>query len=239
MISGCPAYAHRGLWSADGLPENSIGAFRAAADAGLGIELDVQMSKDGVPFVFHDPALDRMSNGKGLVWQHTSDELAALRLAGTTEPLPWLSHIDKALPAGTPVLVELKVAPGNKAEYIRAVGLALYGCRINAAIMSFDLELCALAHAHMPGRQIGALVNARARLEDEKWDRKLDEVRALAPDFVAHWHEDVDSIAAAFPGPRAAWTVTSEAALDACIRAGTAPIFEDMSAGHVLGAIAR
>ena len=41
----CP-YAHRGLWG-KGVPENSLAAFRAAAEAGFGIELDVQLSKDG------------------------------------------------------------------------------------------------------------------------------------------------------------------------------------------------
>ena len=46
--------AHRGLHENPSLPENSLGAFKAAVDAGFGIELDVQLSKDGVPVVFHD-----------------------------------------------------------------------------------------------------------------------------------------------------------------------------------------
>ena len=46
-------YAHRGLHG-NGVPENSLAAFSAAADAGYGIELDVQLSRDGVVMVFHD-----------------------------------------------------------------------------------------------------------------------------------------------------------------------------------------
>ncbi len=42
-----PAVAHRGLWSPEGPPENSLGAFQAACAAGYGIELDVQLSADG------------------------------------------------------------------------------------------------------------------------------------------------------------------------------------------------
>ena len=52
-------YAHRGLHSPDkSVPENSLAAFAAAADAGYGMELDVQLSKDGEVVVFHDDTLD-------------------------------------------------------------------------------------------------------------------------------------------------------------------------------------
>ena len=54
-------YAHRGLFDNDtDAPENSLPAFRRAIEAGYGIELDVQLSKDGVPVVFHDASLERM-----------------------------------------------------------------------------------------------------------------------------------------------------------------------------------
>ena len=46
-------YAHRGLWGGD-VPENSLAAFKRAAERGLAIELDVQLSRDGVVMVFHD-----------------------------------------------------------------------------------------------------------------------------------------------------------------------------------------
>ena len=54
-------YAHRGLHSPDRkIPENSLAAFRLAAKEGYGIELDVQLSKDGKVVVFHDDTLDRV-----------------------------------------------------------------------------------------------------------------------------------------------------------------------------------
>ena len=59
------AYAHRGLWTADGPTENSLDAFLQAAEQGLGIEFDVRPSSDGVPIVFHDPELDRMTSETG------------------------------------------------------------------------------------------------------------------------------------------------------------------------------
>ena len=53
-----PPVAHRGLWRPDGAPENSLAAFQAAAAAGYGIELDVQLSADGEAMVFHDGKLE-------------------------------------------------------------------------------------------------------------------------------------------------------------------------------------
>ena len=43
------AYAHRGLWLEAGPVENSLAAFRAAAEAGLGVEFDVRPAADGTP----------------------------------------------------------------------------------------------------------------------------------------------------------------------------------------------
>lgn len=67
-------YAHRGL--AQNAPENTMAAFRACVDNGLSIELDVYLSKDGVPVVIHDGTLDRTTSGSGRV---TSKPLAVLR----------------------------------------------------------------------------------------------------------------------------------------------------------------
>ncbi|MBE6699047.1 MAG: glycerophosphodiester phosphodiesterase, partial [Ruminococcaceae bacterium] len=47
-------YAHRGLHNGKDAPENSLAAFEAACRAGYGIELDVQLSRDGTVMVFHD-----------------------------------------------------------------------------------------------------------------------------------------------------------------------------------------
>jgi len=58
-------FAHRGLHSEDKtVPENSLEAFRQARDAGYGMELDVQLSKDGEVVVFHDDTLERICGVK-------------------------------------------------------------------------------------------------------------------------------------------------------------------------------
>ena len=54
-------FAHRGLHSRDkSVPENSLEAFELASRAGYGMELDVQLSRDGQVVVFHDDTLERV-----------------------------------------------------------------------------------------------------------------------------------------------------------------------------------
>jgi glycerophosphoryl diester phosphodiesterase len=59
-------YAHRGLWDT-AKPENSLTAFDAARAAGIGVELDVRLTADDVPVVFHDAGLERMCGSSTLL----------------------------------------------------------------------------------------------------------------------------------------------------------------------------
>lgn len=66
--------AHRGY--SDLAPENTIEAFDLALERGYAhLELDVQLTKDGVPVVIHDPYLDRTTDASGPLRQRTLDEL--------------------------------------------------------------------------------------------------------------------------------------------------------------------
>ncbi len=100
-------YAHRGLHDAE-KAENSLSAFRAAVDAGFGIELDVRLSADGKVVVFHDPDLSRVCGTDKAVASLTADELAAQNLAGTGEGVPLFSDVLAAVDGKVPILVEIK-----------------------------------------------------------------------------------------------------------------------------------
>jgi glycerophosphoryl diester phosphodiesterase len=66
--------AHRG--ASVFAPENTLAAFQRAIDDGAeGIEFDVRLAKDGVPVVFHDATLSRVSVERGLLSHYTSAEL--------------------------------------------------------------------------------------------------------------------------------------------------------------------
>ena len=75
--------AHRGLHDrAVGVIENSPAAFAAAIAAGYGIELDLQLSRDGVAMVFHDDSLDRLTGETGPVRARDAAALGQIALAG-------------------------------------------------------------------------------------------------------------------------------------------------------------
>ena len=67
---------HRGLHDvSEGRPENSRAAIRAAIEMGYGIEIDLQLSADQTPMVFHDYGLHRLTAAAGAVSQLSANQL--------------------------------------------------------------------------------------------------------------------------------------------------------------------
>ena len=107
-------YAHRGLFEKDqSIPENSLPAFARACDEGYGMELDVQLSKDGEVVVFHDDDLKRMCGVERDVAELTYEELQELSLAGTTERIPLFQEVLSLVGGRTPMIIELKTGARN------------------------------------------------------------------------------------------------------------------------------
>ena len=108
-------YAHRGLYdNLHGVPENSLPAFRAAAEKGYGVELDVQLSSDGQVVVFHDDTLDRVCGVHGNVIDYSLADLRRMKLLDTEETIPLFTEVLDALSQGAgPVIVELKSGKRN------------------------------------------------------------------------------------------------------------------------------
>ena len=95
------AYCHRGFWD-EKLPENSIPAFEKSAEKEIGVELDVQPTKDGKIVVFHDLNLKRLCGVDKALSELTFDELSELHLNDTEEKIPLFSEVLKVL-GGVPV----------------------------------------------------------------------------------------------------------------------------------------
>ncbi|GAW33014.1 cytoplasmic glycerophosphodiester phosphodiesterase [Roseovarius sp. A-2] len=146
--------AHRGLHDvADGRPENSRAGVAAAIAAGYGIEIDLQLSRDGQAMVFHDYDLGRLTGESGPVRQRDAADLAAIPLKGGAEGIPDLPEI-LGLGAGrVPLLIELKDQHGQMGETCgtleAATAHALSGYDGPVAVMSFNphmvLRMAALA----------------------------------------------------------------------------------------------
>lgn len=131
-------FSHRGLYTKDqNMPENSLGAFARSMELGYGIELDVQISKDGKVFVFHDDDLFRMTGTSGILEEKTSEELQKLTLKNSGEKIPLLSEVLALVDGKVPMLVELKTTK-HKEKSVKAVVALMNEYWGDYAYCSFD-----------------------------------------------------------------------------------------------------
>ena len=228
----CP-YAHRGLHG-EGVPENSLAAFKKAVENGHGIELDLQLSADGEVMVFHDYTLKRMTGEAGLLSEKTAEELRSLRLAGTDEHIPTLREVLELVDGQVPLLVELKgenlsaALPPKADEILREY-------KGDYCIESFNPLLVAWYKKNRPDVMRGQLYTNVCR---EKKITPLNILLTLLafnfiarPDFVAFDHKYASilplRIAHALCKPhRFTWTVRTEDGFDVARKYSANPIFE-------------
>ncbi len=103
-------YAHRGLHDNNSdAPENSLKAFQRAVDAGYGMEMDIQLTKDKVPVVFHDFTLKRICGVEGKVSDYTYKELQRFPLCRSKERIPRLKDVLRLVDGKVPLIVEFKI----------------------------------------------------------------------------------------------------------------------------------
>jgi glycerophosphoryl diester phosphodiesterase len=118
--------AHRGA-PTTAAPENTRAAFQRAIDLGAdAAELDVRLTRDHVPVVYHYFYLDEVTTGSGPIFQHSADELRHLRVGGTDHAIPTLEEILVDFGGRLHLEVELK---GPEPEAASVVGDLLNGFR--------------------------------------------------------------------------------------------------------------
>lgn len=155
-------FAHRGLHTPDlQTPENSLAAFRQAAAAGYGIELDIQLSGDGQVVVFHDDTLQRVCGAPGRVDAYPLAELQRLPLQGTGERIPLFSQVLQEVGGRVPLIVELKTGPRRRELCEKALAL-LQGYRGPFCIESFDPRIVGWFRRRAPGILRGQLAGPPA-----------------------------------------------------------------------------
>lgn len=109
-----PYYAHRGLHLGENTaPENSMAAFNLAVEKNYGIELDVQLSKDGIPLVFHDSSLKRVCGVDKYLDELTFHELRELNLFNSNERIPSFTEVLELVNGKVPLIIELKTRSNN------------------------------------------------------------------------------------------------------------------------------
>ena len=141
------SYAHRGLHG-NGVPENSMTAFRLALEQGYGIELDVHLMKDGTLAVIHDASLLRTAGVDVKIEDLTLEDLDQYRLEGTDEKIPLFDEVLDLFEGKAPMIIELK-AHGNAA----ALDIQCHAALELAGVIQADgaFILCGDAVRHMDG----------------------------------------------------------------------------------------
>jgi glycerophosphoryl diester phosphodiesterase len=250
--------AHRGLHDAEGgTIENTIAAAEAAITAGFAIECDVQMSRDGEVFVFHDETLDRLTDMSGAFIERSAAEIRRARIRGADETprgriatrlrIPTFGKFLKVVAGRAPVICELKSRFDRDWRVADCVAAVAAGYQGPLAFKSFDPDLIAYLRLRYPAlggrdapRPIGIV--GEASYDRPGWDMlsaeqkrdwtDFDHFDRLRPDFLS-WN--VDDLPHKVPflvkellsAPVMAWTVRSARQRDAARKWADQIVFED------------
>ena len=195
--------AHRAYHDVrQGRPENSRAAIKAAIDAGYGIEIDLQLSRDGVPMVFHDETLERLTPREGWVCDLSAAQLADIPLKGGDEGIPTLTDVLSLVAGRVPLLIELKdqtlrmAETDGRLEQATATALAAYTGPV--AVMSFNPHCIARMAAYAPTLPRGLTTSA---YDPDDWHplapeicdrlRPIPDYDGTLSSFISHEHGDL------------------------------------------------
>lgn len=231
--AGRPAVVgHRGAMGSS--PENTLGSFARAAKLGADwIELDVHLSRDGVPVVIHDDTLARTTSGRGAVRARSAAQLTKLDAgswfgdAWASERVPTLEQaLSWAEGAGVGVEIELKNcpvdAPGMEVAVVEA--LTRTGMLDRAMVIGFDHALVRRVKL-LSNRILTGILYACRPVDELEMAR-----RAKADVLLPHWSFVTEAGVAAAHGAGLAvapWTTSERAVVRALLEAGVDAITTD------------
>ncbi len=234
-------FAHRGLHG-NGIPENSLAAFKKAVEHGYGSEFDVHITADGVPVIIHDSSLKRTAGADVNVEDLTLEQLREYRLENTDEKIPTLKEVLAIFEGKQPIIVEIKPANNNfeKLCFITAGMLNEY--KSDFCVESFDPRCVKWFKDHRPEFIRGQLCQNYL-----KWKKtKISFLKRFAatnlftnaltkPDFVAYKFKDRSNLSfkiwtKIFKLQGVTWTVTDKISLKIAESENLIPIFEDKKA---------
>ncbi len=219
-------YAHRGLHDNAGCaPENTMPAFRAAVEHGYGIELDVQLTRDGKVVVAHDFTLRRICGVDRAIDSLTFEELKQYPIFGSEETVPLFTDVLRLVDGRVPLIVELKYK-GKKNVLCEKTDAILRRYRGRYCIESFRGEVLLWYRLHHPEVCRGQL-SCNFQREDGMKTASAYALRHLLfnfltkPDFIAYDHRDRHAVSlnlchSLFHCQTVAWTIRSRSELCEC-----------------------
>lgn len=233
-------YAHRGLHNAaEGVPENSMAAFRRAVEAGFGAELDVHLMADGNLAVVHDSDLTRVCGRQAIIEELVEEELIEYPLMGTEELIPLFEEVLELFEGKTPLIIELKVEGGNADALTDAAMAMLEDWNGTYCLESFHPGVLLrlrerypwvlrgqLSQNFLKGSEVhGLSLPARFALTN------LLTTAFTRPDFIAYNCKDRGNpslrlMRAVYGVHEVGWTVRDRETMDALAQEDVPPIFE-------------
>lgn len=220
-------YAHRGLYNnQSSAPENSLKAFSLAVEKGYGIELDVQLTKDGVPVILHDYNLKRSCKTELKVADVTYEQLQQYHLFESKERIPTLREALQVIQGKVPVIVELKI-PWKADRLCKAVSEILNHYSGFYCIESFNPFGLIWYKKHYPFVIRGQLATdfRKEKVEGDRFQYFLLKHLLLnyltKPDFIAYHHVYKKGLSFTlcrklFHTMPVAWTIQTQQELDNC-----------------------
>ena len=197
--------AHRTLHDVtSGNPENSWEGLDAAISSGYAIEIDLQLSLDGIPIVFHDYKLDRVTKETGLICERYASELENITLQGGKKGIPRFDTFMSYVDGRVPVLIELKDQDGTLGNtstiFETAVCKILKKYQGPVAIMSFNphmIEKCATLAPNIPRGLVTGVFKKNewpnvTKLRCEELTM-ISDYFSIGASFVSHDHMDLNS----------------------------------------------
>ncbi len=142
-------FAHRGLYG-NGVPENSLWAFKRAVERGFGSELDVHLLADGELAVIHDSSLKRTAGADVTIEDLTLDDLNKYYLEGTAEKIPTLKEVMALYEGRAPLIIELKTKGDNVDKLCLNTAYLLKSYKGKYCIESFDPRCVRWFKKHCP-----------------------------------------------------------------------------------------
>jgi len=229
--------AHRGLHNnTSDNPENTLASFQRAIEAGYGIELDIRITRDDQVTVIHDADLQRLCGSQAVVRAVTYEEMADARVYGSDQSIPLFTEALELIGGQVPLVIDIKPAV-DVLVTCRLADLALRDYPGPFCIQSFDPRVLLWFRRHNPSVLLGQLSGEIASenstglpLVDATLTAML--TNALTwPDFIAYnWRDAARPVLhwwrRVLRCPLVAWTITSQAQLEAARHSFDAYIFE-------------
>ena len=211
-------YAHRGASAY--APENTMAAFRLGVAMGAnGIETDIRRTRDGVPVLFHDESLLRLTGTDRKIVDLTWAELSSVRIAspdGTvTDAVPRLTEFLEYV-KDLPVALALEIkAEGMEAAVRQAINE--YGVADRCVVTAFEIAyLCRIKELD-PAKKVGLLTREVSgviltSLKEIGAEQICPKADLVTPELVRDLHKEGFSVRA--------WGVRNEAVMEQVLRCG-------------------